>query len=167
MATALFIKREDLVRNSILDGNVDTSKFIQFIKIAQQMHIQNYLGTKLYDKISSDILAGSLTGDYLELVNEYVQPMLIHYAMVDYLPFASFEVKNGGVFKHRSENSDTPTKDEIDFLVQKHRNFAEFYTRRFIDHMSFNAASKYPEYYTNNNDDMSPDYDANFVGWVL
>ncbi len=44
MATALFIKREDLVRNSILDGNVDTDKFIQFIKIAQQMHIQNFLG---------------------------------------------------------------------------------------------------------------------------
>jgi len=93
--------------------------------------------------------------------------MLIHFAMVDYLPFASFEVKNGGVFKHRSENSDTPTKDEIDFLVQKHRNFAEFYTRRFIDHMSFNASSKFPEYYTNSNDDMNPDYDASFVGWVL
>lgn len=167
MATALFIKREDLVRNSILDGNVDTSKFIQFIKIAQQMHIQNYLGTKLYDKISTDILNSNLTGDYLELVNEYIQPMLIHFAMVDYLPFASFEVKNGGVFKHRSENSDTPTKDEIEFLVQKHRNFAEFYTRRFIDHMSFNASSKFPEYYTNSNDDMNPDYDASFVGWVL
>ena len=67
MATALFIKREDLVRNSILDGNVDTDKFIQFIKIAQQMHIQNYLGTDLYNKISADIIAGTLSGDYLEL----------------------------------------------------------------------------------------------------
>jgi hypothetical protein len=55
MATALFITRNDLVKNSILNGNVDTDKFIQFIKIAQQMHIQNYLGTKLYDKISDDI----------------------------------------------------------------------------------------------------------------
>jgi hypothetical protein len=53
MATALFITRNDLVKNSILNGNVDTDKFIQFIKIAQQMHIQNYLGTKLYDKISA------------------------------------------------------------------------------------------------------------------
>jgi hypothetical protein len=58
MATALFITRNDLVKNSILNGNVDTDKFIQFIKIAQQMHIQNYLGTKLYDKISDDIIAG-------------------------------------------------------------------------------------------------------------
>jgi hypothetical protein len=76
MATALFITRNDLVKNSILNGNVDTDKFIQFIKIAQQMHIQNYLGTKLYDKISDDIVAGTLTGDYLDLVNEYIQPML-------------------------------------------------------------------------------------------
>ena len=83
MAIALFITRNDLVKNSILNGNVDTDKFIQFIKIAQQMHIQNYLGTKLYDKISADIVAGTLTGDYLELVNDYVQPMLINFAMVD------------------------------------------------------------------------------------
>lgn len=167
MATALFITRTDLVKNSILNGNVDTDKFIQFIKIAQQMHIQNYLGSKLYDKISADILAGTLTGDYLELVQEYVQPMLIHFAMVDYLPFAAYEVKNNGLLKHRSETSDTPTKDEVDYLVQKYRNFAEFYTRRFIDYMSFNSASKFPEYNENTNDDMYPDRDANFSGWVL
>ncbi len=58
MATALWIKREDLVRQTALGGNVDTDKFIQFIKIAQEIHIQNYTGTKLYDKISNDIIAG-------------------------------------------------------------------------------------------------------------
>ena len=67
MATALFIKREDIVRQTALGGNVDTDKFIQFIKIAQEIHIQNYLGTKLYDKISDDIIAGTLTGGYLTL----------------------------------------------------------------------------------------------------
>ena len=55
MATALFINRTDLVKNSILDGNVDTDKFIQFIKVAQQIDIQNLLGTDLYNRISSDI----------------------------------------------------------------------------------------------------------------
>lgn len=166
MATALFIKRQDLVRNSILDGNVDTDKFIQYIKIAQEIHIRNYLGTDLYNKISADIIAGTLSGDYLELVNDFVQPMLIHYAMVDYLPFAAYQVKNGGVFKHRSENGDTATKEEIDFIVQKERDIAEYYTRRFIDYMSFNQAS-FPEYYTNSNDDIHPDTNATFNGWVL
>jgi len=167
MATGLFITRTDLAKNTILNGNVDTDKFIQFIKIAQQMHIQNYLGSKLYDKIEADIVAGTLAGDYLDLVRDYVQPMLIHYAMVDYLPFAAYEVKNGGIFKHRAETSEVVSKDEVDFLAQKHRNFADFYTRRFIDYMAFNASTKFPEYYTNSNDDMYPDRNANFVGWVL
>ena len=166
MATALFIKREDLVRNSILDGNVDTDKFIQYIKIAQEIHIRNYLGTDLYNKISSDIISSSLSGDYLELVNTYIQPMLIHYAMVDYLPFAAYQVKNGGVFKHRSENGDSATKEEIDYLVQRERDIAEYYTRRFIDYMSFNQES-FPEYYTNSNDDIHPDTNATFNGWVI
>ena len=87
--TALFISRDDLVKNSILDGNVSTDKFIQFIKVAQQINIQNYLGTDLYNKISADILAGTLTGNYLALVEDYIQPMLIHYAMMEYLPFAA------------------------------------------------------------------------------
>ena len=35
MATVLFITRTDLVKHSIIDGNTDTDRFIQFIKVAQ------------------------------------------------------------------------------------------------------------------------------------
>ena len=166
MATALFISRTDLVKNSIIDGNVDTDKFIQFIKISQEIHIQNYLGGKLYDKISADIVAGTLSGDYLTLVTEYVQPMLIHYAMVDYLPFAAYQVKNGGVFKHNSENAQTASKDEVDFLVSKQRDFAEYYCRRFIDYMCFHG-NLYPEYTNNSEDDVYPSKNTNSSNWVL
>ena len=55
MATQLFINRTDLVRNSILDGNVDTDKFIQFIKLAQEIHVQNYMGTDLYNGLTAAI----------------------------------------------------------------------------------------------------------------
>ena len=166
MATALFITRTDLVRNSILDGNVDTDKFIHFVKIAQEIHVRNYLGTDLYNKISADIIADTLSGDYLTLVTTYVQPMLIHFAMVDYLPFAAYQVKNGGIFKHTSENSTSVDKKEVDYLVAKEREFADYYTRRFIDYMSFNQ-NLYPEYRSNSNDDIFPDSDATFRGIVL
>ncbi len=166
MATALFIKPVTLKRNSIIDGNVDVDKFIGFLKIAQQIHIRNYLGTDLYNKISNDIIGDSLTGDYLTLVNDYIQPMLIHYAMVDYLPFAAYQIKNGGIFKHSSETAETVSKSEVDYLVNKEREFAEYYTRRFIDYMAFNQAS-FPEYTSNTNDDISPDRDSLFNGWVL
>ena len=70
MATALFIKPVTLKRNSIIDGSVDVDKFIQFLKIAQEIHIRNYLGSDLYNKISNDIIADTLTGDYLTLVKD-------------------------------------------------------------------------------------------------
>ena len=166
MATALWIKREDLVRQTALGGNVDTDKFIQFIKIAQEIHIQNYTGTKLYNKISDDIIANTLANPYLALVNDYLQPMLIHYAMVEYLPFAAYTIANGGVYKHTSENSTSVEKNEVDFLVEKERNIAQYYTDRFITYMSYNQAT-FPEYYLNSNADVYPETDANFASWVL
>ena len=166
MATALFISRTDLVKNSILDGNVDTDKFIQFIKIAQQIDIQNYLGTDLYNKISADIVANNLSGNYLSLVNDYIQPMLIHYAMMQYLPFAAYQIKNGGISKHTSENAESVSKDEVDYLVNKERNFAEYYTRRLLAYISFHEDS-FPEYNSNTNEDISPDTNDLFNGLVL
>ena len=166
MATALFIKREDLVRSTALGGNVDTDKFIQWIKVAQEIHIQNYLGTDLYNKISADIIAGTLTGNYVSLVNTYIQPMLIHFAMMEYLPFAAYTIANGGVYKHNSENSTSVEKGEVDFLVEKERKIAEYYTQRFVDYMSFNQ-DLFPEYNSNTNNDIYPDKDIQRSGWVL
>lgn len=167
MATALFINRTDLVKNTFINGSVDTDRFIQVIKISQFQHLQIYCGSALYDQLSDAILNNSVTADQQALLNDYLQPMLIHYSMVDYIPIASFEIKNGGLFKHTSENGQAATKEEIDFLTQKHRSYAEFYTRRFIDYMNYNASTKFPEYYSNSNDDMYPDTEANWVGWVL
>ena len=61
MATALFISREDLVRNTLISGSLDVDKFIQFISIAQTIHVQNFTGTKLYDAISEMIINNTLT----------------------------------------------------------------------------------------------------------
>ena len=166
MATALFISRTDLVKNSIIDANTDTDLFIQFIKIAQEIEVQNYLGTDLYNKISADIIAGTLSGDYLNLVNDYVQPMLIWWAQVNYIPYAAYQIKNGGVFKHTSENAESASRSEVDYLVQKARNTAEYYTRRFVEYMNFNS-NLFPEYNSNSDSDVYPDNDSLFNGWVL
>ena len=143
MATALFVTRNDVVKFTAMNGNVDTDKFIQYIKISQDIHIQNYLGT------------------------DHLKSMLCHWAMVEYLPFAAYTIANKGVFKHSSENAQNVEKNEIDFLIEKERTIAQYYTDRFIDYMSFNAATKFPTYYTNNNDDVFPDRESNFSGWVL
>lgn len=166
MAQALFVTREDIVKFTAMNGNVDTDKFIQFVKIAQDIHIQNYLGSKLFNKINDAIVAGTLASPYTTLLSQYIKPMVIHFAMVEYLPFAAYTIANKGVFKHNSENSTNVEKNEVDFLIEKERDIAQHYTNRFVDYMCYNQ-SLFPEYNTNSNGDMFPDSDSSFTGWVL
>jgi hypothetical protein len=166
MAQALLITDTDLKKFTATNGNVDVDKFVQFIKIAQDIHIQNYLGTKLLEKIEADIIAGTLAGNYLSLVTTYVKPMLIHWAMVEYLPFAAYTIANKGVYKHSSENAENVDKNEVDFLTEKERSIAQHYTERFINYMAFNN-NLFPEYNTNSNDDMFPDRMNNYTGWYI
>jgi hypothetical protein len=166
MAQALLITDTDLKKFTATNGNVDVDKFVQFIKIAQDIHIQNYLGTKLLEKIEADIIAGTLAGNYLSLVTTYVKPMLIHWAMVEYLPFAAYTIANKGVYKHSSENAENVDKNEVDFLTEKERSIAQHYTERFINYMAFNN-NLFPEYNTNSNDDMFPDRMNNYTSWYI
>jgi len=166
MASVLFITRKDIVAKSPLGGNVDTDKFIFFIKQAQDIHVQNILGTKLYEALQTKISGGTLTGNYQTLVDTYIQPVLIQYALVDFLPFAGVTIGNGGVYVHQSENSDTATKNRIDFLVQKTRDTAEYYSRRLIDYLTYNN-QLFPKYNQNTNDDVYPSSDSSFHGIVL
>ena len=85
---ALFITLEELKRKSIIDGNVDTDKLIQFVELAQDTYIQTQLGTVLYDKLQTDITSDSLTGNYSTLVNTYLKPMLIWFSQSEYMKYA-------------------------------------------------------------------------------
>ena len=171
MAKALFITTKDIKRYSVLSGSVDPDKFIYMVEIAQDTEVQNYLGTKLLEKIQDLILAGTINdpanASYKTLLETYVKPMTIYWALVCYMPFAAYTVANGGVYKHTSESSITVDKDEVDYLVEKYRDIAQFYTNNFIDFMVYNQ-NTYPEYNANTQDDIYPDTaNADFGGWVL
>ena len=171
MAKALFITTKDIKRYSVLSGNVDPDKFIYMVEIAQDTEVQNYLGTKLLEKLQALIIAGTINdpanADYKTLLETYVKPMTIYWALVCYMPFAGYTVANGGAYKHTSESSVTVDKEEVDYLVEKYRDIAQFYTNNFIDFMIYNQ-NTYPEYNANTQDDTYPDTaNADFGGWVL
>ena len=171
MAKALFITTKDIKRYSVLSGSVDPDKFIYMVEIAQDTEVQNYLGTKLLEKIQDLILAGTINDPanaaYKTLLETYIKPMTIYWALVCYMPFAAYTVANGGVYKHTSESSITVDKEEVDYLVEKYRDIAQFYTNNFIDFMVYNQ-NTYPEYNANTQDDIYPDTaNADFGGWVL
>lgn len=166
MAKALWVTPNDIKKFTAANGNIDDDKIIPFMVIAQDVHIQNYLGSPLYDKIAADIVASTLTGVYLTLVTDYIKPMLMQWGFSEYMPWAAYSISNKGVYKHGSENSESVEKNEVDFLVQNARSVAEHYTERFIKHVC-NNSSLYPEYNQSDSEDMSPDRDVNTSGWNI
>lgn len=166
MAQALFISIADIKKHTSVNGSVDPDKIINFVKIAQDIEIQALLGTDLYNKINDDIVAGTITDPYLSLVNDYIKPALIHYAMVHYLPFGSVTIANKGIYKHNAENSQTAAKSDIDYLVNKELSIAQHYAQRYKDFMC-NNSTLFPEYNTNSNGDMHPEKNISFSNWFL
>ena len=170
MAYALLISTEDIKKFTIVNGNLDADDFIEYIKISQDITIQNYLGTQLYEKLQTLILNDTINdvanAKYKTLLTTYIKPMLIHWAMVYYLPFAAYTLSNKGLFKHSSENASNVEKTEVDYLVEKERDIAESYTQRFVDFMCFNN-SDYPEYNSNSNDDVNPETKNYYGGWQI
>lgn len=166
MAEALLIGKSDLQAYTALNGNVDTDKVLQFIKIAQDIWVLQYVGTDLMTKIKSDIVASTLTGNYATLVNTYLKPMLIHFTMVEYLPFAAYSISNKGLYKHSSENAEIVSKEEVDYLVEKERRIAENYAQRFLDYMCVNQ-SLFAEYTSNSTGDVYPQHGNYLSNWYL
>ena len=166
MAKALLISRNDVIKFTSVNGNVDVDKFIQYVSIAQDIHIQGMLGTRLLEKIQADIIAGTLADPYLSLLVTYIKPCLIHASLLEYLPFAAITIGNKGVYKHGAENSETVSKEEIDFLVEKQRQTFMHYKERCVAYICDNNTD-FPEYNTNTGSDMSPNESTNFTGWIL
>ena len=166
MATVLFIKTEDIKRNTMMSGSLDVDKFVQYIKIAQEIHLQRYLGTDHYKRLQTGIVANDLTAAETTLLSDYIQDTLIHYAMAEYLPYASVQVSNGGVYKHAPENSTSVDKAEVDWLAEKSREHARYYAKRLVDYLCNNTAS-FPEYSTNTDNEISPSRNLNTGGWYL
>jgi len=166
MAEPLLISKKDLQEYTSLNANTDVDKVIQFVLVAQNIWIQQYTGSRLLNKIKADILANTLSGNYLTLVRTYLKPMLIHFTMVEYLPFCAYTISNKGIYKHQSENSEIVSKEEVDYLIEKEKRIAESYSQRFLDYIC-NNSSLFPEYNTSTNGDVIPQNNNYLTNWYL
>ena len=167
MSKALFISKNDLVRYTPMSGNIDVDKVIQYVEIAQDIHIQQLLGTDLYNKCMQDVIDGTLANHYEILINNYVKPTLSQFAFLEFLPFAQYTIGNKGVYKHTSENAQVPNVEELDKMKEASRDTAQFYAQRIIDFLNHNSTA-FPEYLSNTEEDMNPNRTGyNFGGWHI
>jgi hypothetical protein len=170
MAYALFINRNDIIKNSPLQGAIDADALLPFIRTAQDKYLKNLLGTVLFSYLQARIVAGdvnTLSVYYQDLLDDYIKNALIWYGCVEYIPFSSVQFKSNGAVKQKSEQGEAPTKGEVDYLLSKALNNADYYALRLQNYLI--AYSQFiPQYLESvgNQTQIYPDQTNQYFGGI-
>ena len=162
----LYISATRLKTDSALGGSVDDDLIMNYILLAQDMHILPALGTELDNDLKAHIQAGSLAGDNKTLVETYIQPALVQFAFATVLPFLRLRMVNNSVVTMSSEQGGTVGHDELKPLINASMDQGEFYRERLIDYIQ-NNTSLFPEYSTNTGADLNPTTQNYYAGLNL
>jgi len=151
----LFINSDYLKRYTGLNGGVEEGYIFPYALTAQDKHIQLYLGTSLYDKLKTEVAAGTLSGNYKTLMDDYVLKSLMWWTMVELLPNLYVKVDNGGLVIKTAQNTSPISRNDLQMQIDSARNNALFYTGRLQDYLC-NYSSLFPEYTNNDGADILP-----------
>ena len=167
MQNTLLISEAKVKAFTDINNNLDPSLIKSTIREAQIIHITRLLGTKLYDKIIDDVDAGTLTGNYKSLVDDYVQDSLLYWSYYESLESIYLRPRNNGLLQPQGGDNAL----SVDMLVydKKRRsvkNKAEYFSERLVDYLCFNN-SLFPEYGTEQNDEIFPDAGTQFKSPIV
>jgi hypothetical protein len=152
----LYISSTRLKKDSAIGGSVSDDLVMPYILLAQDMNILPILGTDLDTKLKADIQAGSLSGAYKTLVEDYIQPALVQYSFVSLVPYLRLRfVNNAVVVMGATDQSSSASYEDLRPVMDTAENAAEFYRQRMIDYIRNNTSS-FPEYSTNSGADLDP-----------
>ena len=170
MATALFITRNDIIKNSPLQGAIDADALLPFMNTAQVKYIKNLIGTVLYDYLQAQIIAGTvgnLSVAYQDLLDDHIKPTLIWYTCVEYIPFSSIQFKSNGAVKQVSEQGAAPSKLEVDYLKQQAQTNADYYALRLQNYL-ISYSNQIPQYLQSvgNQTQIYPDQTNQYFGGI-
>jgi hypothetical protein len=169
---ALFISPNYIKETTVIDGNVD-EKYIKILAYDCQLkYVLPILGTALFDEISDQITAGSLTpsttSNNSTLLKNYIQPALKHWILYEGMDVFNYKVTNKAVVTKNSDNSQAVEQVDIIRLMDKARENAEFFSQRLTNYLEANT-STFPLYLNPGTscDTVVPKRNNYTTGWNL
>lgn len=114
MQTTTLLISEEAVRNfTDINTAVDSALLRNNIRVAGDYWLQNTIGTLLYRKIITEVVANTLVNPYKFLLEEYIQDFLLYAAYYETLESIYIRPRNNGLLKATGGENST----DVDFTL--------------------------------------------------
>lgn len=145
-ANVLFISEVTFKSRTGASDSIDGKQLKPQIKKAQDMYVQTALGSTLYLRLQSGIEANNLDANESVLLNTYVTDCLVWYTM-SLLPMSlGYQVFSKGFLQKTSEESQAPSRSDLELISNSYKADGEFYKQRLINYLRENY-TLYSQYY--------------------
>ena len=155
MDTVLLVSEQRMKQWTSLDNNIRIDVLTPSILQAQDIYIQDTLGTPFYNRLKEGVVANDLTADESAFLKDYVGPTLMQYALYLILPHLKYKFVEKGILNGSSEDTDSTNLDELKYLRETALDTAQFYDERQKEYLK-DYPNMFPIYRTWNQKGMKP-----------
>lgn len=144
----LLISEDTLKSNSEISDNLYGKSLLPAIKTSQELYLQEFLGSCLYNKLLSLVADGTISDQenvaYKDLLDLYCTPYLVERTVADLIPVVGSKIANLGVYKSSDQYTDNVSAGEVERLQNLHVIKANHYAKRMQLFLKGNR-SAFPE----------------------
>lgn len=122
--------------SNALSNQVDL--LLPFTEIGEALHIYDLLGVALKDDLLGKIEAGTLAGNDLVLVEQYIVPCAAWFSYYEASIFIIYQSTAKGIMKRQNESSVALDRQEFANLRQSILDKATFYSNKMVAYLQDN-----------------------------
>tara|TARA_R110000782_G_scaffold89547_1_gene172226 strand:- start:278 stop:865 length:588 start_codon:yes stop_codon:yes gene_type:complete len=135
METVLLVSEQRMKQWTSLDSNIRIDVLTPSIIQAQDLYIQDTLGTPFYRRLKEGVQANDLTTNESAFLKDLVGPCLIQYSLYLLLPSLKYKMVEKGILNGTSEETQPTTLDEMKYLREGALDTAQFYNQRMLEYL--------------------------------
>lgn len=159
MIGVYLISEDTLKTETVLNDNVSPEYFGSAIETAQEIYLQQLIGTSLLNDLCNKVKNDSLTADDKTLLDEYITPFLKFKVLAEVTLPLAFKYRNAGVVQTNNEYIYNTGIKDVFQLASHYDQRANFFAIRMTDWLCANSAL-FPSYHNTTTGELSPNKNA-------
>jgi hypothetical protein len=146
--TGVYLISEDILKSeTILNDNVSSEYFNSAIETAQEIYLQQLIGTSLLDDLCMKVKEGRLNDDDKILLDEYIIPFLKFKVLCEVTLPIAFKYRNAGLVQTNNEHMYNSGLKDAQSLMSFYDSRANFFAIRLTEWLCDNSV-KFPAYHS-------------------